>query len=90
MKSNYTAKSRNASATMPIAPWDVSPLCESDFDPILPVHRTQNEPVANLAARLFAGDMNRSDMRYVAQAVLQLWDEMHELREHVRRLEARK
>ena len=49
----------------------------------------QSTPVRALFGRTFMGHLNVSDLDYMAKAILQLLDEMHELRERVRILEAR-
>jgi len=38
---------------------------------------------------VFQGRLNVSDLDYMAKAILQMADEMHELRERVRQLEGR-
>ncbi len=48
---------------------------------------TQPDPIGAILSRTFTGNVNVSDLKYIALAVLQLCDENHELRERVRRLE---
>lgn len=44
-------------------------------------------PIHALVGRTFMGHLNVSDLDYMAKAILQVLDEMHELRERVRILE---
>ena len=44
--------------------------------------------LALMATRCFSGNMNASDLKYMAMALLQMNDAMAELRERVRQLEA--
>lgn len=50
----------------------------------------QSTPVGALVGRTFMGALNVSDLRYMAMALLQTHDELCELRERVRILEAGK
>lgn len=50
----------------------------------------QSTPVSALVGRTFMGALNVSDLHYMAMALLQTHDELCELRERVRILEARK
>lgn len=57
------------------------------------MHRQKNgrpSPAGLLSGRVFQGRLNVSDLDYMAKAILQMCDEMHELRERVRILEAGK
>lgn len=49
---------------------------------------SQRAPLSILVGRTFRGALNASDLDYMAKAILQMHDEMHELRERVRILEA--
>lgn len=49
---------------------------------------TQSTPVRDLVGRTFMGALNVSDLHYMAMALLQTHDELCELRERVRILEA--
>ena len=51
---------------------------------------TQSTPVGALIGRTFMGALNVSDLHYMAMALLQTHDELCELRERVRILEAGK
>lgn len=44
-------------------------------------------PVGVIAARCFTGNLNASDLRFMALALLQMQDEVCELRERVRKCE---
>ena len=44
-------------------------------------------PLEIMATRCFTGSLNASDLRYIGLAVLQMQDEMCELRERLRLLE---
>ncbi len=50
----------------------------------------QSTPVRDLVGRTFMGALNVSDLHYIAMALLQTHDELCELRERVRILEAGK
>ena len=50
----------------------------------------QSTPIGGLIGRTFMGALNVSDLHYMAMALLQTHDELCELRERVRILEARK
>lgn len=50
----------------------------------------QSTSVGVLMGRTIMGQLNVSDLGYMAKALLQMSDEMHELRERVRILEGRK
>lgn len=51
---------------------------------------TSKNPVVTVASRVFSGNLNASDLRYMAMAIMQMSDDLHELRERVRQLEAEK
>lgn len=61
------------------------PVDEAVMHNLMPA---QSTPVRALVGRTFMGQLNVSDLDYMAKAILQLLDEMHELRERVRILEA--
>lgn len=48
----------------------------------------QYTPVHDLVGRTFMGALNVSDLHYLAMALLQMHDELCELRERVRQMEA--
>ena len=50
----------------------------------------QSTPISALVGRTFMGALNVSDLHYIAMALLQTHDELCELRERVRILEAGK
>lgn len=50
----------------------------------------QSTPVRDLVGRTFMGALNVSDLHYIAMALLQTHDELCELRERIRILEAGK
>lgn len=59
--------------------WDAPP----DADPA----KLARAPLDIMATRAFTGNLNVSDLRYMALALLQLQDELHEARERIKRLE---
>jgi hypothetical protein len=61
--------------TMPTNPVD-----NSDVTPM-------RGPLDIMATRAFTSNLNVSDLRYMALALLQLQDELHEARERIKRLE---
>ena len=72
--------------TTPIPPWELS-----EDDPTFWDHnpfKPERKDVKRLINRTFRGALNTSDLDYMAKAILQMHDEMHELRERVRILEA--
>jgi hypothetical protein len=56
-----------------------------DKPPLTPV--SARMPLDIMATRCFTGNLNASDLKYMALAVLQMQDELFELRERVRLLE---
>lgn len=65
---------KRIAATTATAPW--------------PDHEAPSRsPLAVMATRCFTGNLNASDLRYMALALLDLSDQVAELREMVRRLE---
>ncbi len=89
--------------TMPVKPWEIEwdhVPSEQDIakarkltaspDKKATVHKistAQSTAVRALSGRTFMGALNVSDLHYMAMALLQVHDEMCELRERVRLLE---
>jgi hypothetical protein len=89
--------------TIPVAPWEIGdewdrtpsePAIEQarktlpKKKPVIHTKSTEQcTPIHAVIGRTFMGNLNVSDLKYIAMAVLQLSDENHELRERVRRLE---
>ena len=46
------------------------------------------DPISLMASRFFTGNLNASDLRYMALALLQMQDTICELKERVRKLES--
>ena len=46
------------------------------------------DPISLMAARCFTGNLNASDLRYMALAMLQMQDTICELKDRVRKLES--
>ncbi len=59
-----------------------------DESVLIPV--SARTPLEIMTTRCFTGNLNASDLRYMALAVLQMQDELFELRERVRLLEMTK
>ena len=87
--------------TMPVTPWDMPRDDPVDIYPKdqaqfvrktgeKPVHipRAIPKPVDTLESRTLNGWLNISDLKYMGLALLQMRDEVFELRERVRLLEA--
>jgi hypothetical protein len=66
---------------LPVAPWDRPKLELVQPQPLVAA------PVQRLAGPVFGGKIGKRDIRYMAQAILQLSDELHEARERIRLLE---
>jgi len=90
--------------TMPVPPWelpaveDIAPVLVDEPAPAKPKKAIKPlplkprdafpKPVGQLAGRVFMGPLNVSDLAYMAKALLQMHDELCELRERIRILEA--
>ena len=51
------------------------------------LEQPERSTLSVMATRAFTSNLNVSDLRYMAMALLQLQDELHEARERIKRLE---
>ena len=69
----------NKPVSRPLAPWDI----------VAPdAYRAKSAAMGNLAGRVFAANLNVTDLDYIGRAVLQMADENYEMREQIRLLQA--
>ena len=84
-------------ATLATAPWPEPAGDGLDYDPMpmpknppkikeRPLGFPAKTPLDVVASRAFTGNLNASDLRYIALAVLQMQDEAFELREVIRQM----
>jgi hypothetical protein len=79
--------------TLSTPPWDAPPITIDDPMPKSPpkikdrpLGFPAKTPLDVVASRAFTGNLNASDLRYIALAVLQMQDEAFELREVIRQM----
>ena len=75
-------------ATLPLCPWDKHRITEAD----LIGHPSTRAPahIQNLILHTFQGKVGSQDMQYMAKAILQMADEIFELRKRISVIEGRK
>lgn len=71
--------------SLPPAPWDQTPPANTPDAPPPPVGATKME---RLIANTFKGKLTDGDLRFMAIALLQMSDEIFELRERIAGMEA--
>lgn len=81
--------------TLSTPPWDAPPITVDDPMPKSPPKIKDRPlgfpppaktPLDVVASRAFTGNLNASDLRYIALAVLQMQDEAFEMREVIRQM----
>jgi len=79
--------------TLSTPPWDEPPITVDDPMPKSPPKIKDRppgfpakSPLDVVASRAFTGNLNASDLRYIALAVLQMQDEAFEMREVIRQM----